>query len=166
MDANTPHPSDIHLNAWVSQTRQNPAEAVSQSTFVKPRIDGHQGSSPTPISLAVKQLAEGMETIAHQNTLLIEENRMIRKANEALSKRRRAKKASVCHGGDLNGEGISDILARKEIEEQLARDIRRNRGYNRERPATTRRCGNCGELGHNIRTYRIEVEISEVFGFE
>ena len=67
-----------------------------------------------------------MEAIAHQNTLLIEENRMIRKANEALSKRRRAKKARICHGDVLTGEDVSDVLAQKEIEEQLARDIRRN----------------------------------------
>ena len=159
-------PPDTHLNAWVSQTPHNPTEAVSQSTFVKSRIDGHQGSSPTPIFSAVKQLAKGMEAIAHQNTLLIEENRMIRKANEALSKRRRAKKARVCHGGVLTGEDVSDILAQKEIEEQLARDIRRNRDYNRERRAITRRCGNCGEPGHNTRTCQVEVEISGVCGSE
>lgn len=122
-------PPDTHSNPWVSQTPHNPTEAVSQSTFVKSRIAGHQGSSPTPIFSAVKQLAKAMEAIAHQNTLLIEENRMIWKANKALSKRRRAKKARVCHGGVLTGEDVSDILAQKGIEEQLARDIRRNRDY-------------------------------------
>lgn len=91
---------------------------------------------------------------------------MIRKANEALSKRRRAKKARICHGSVLTGEEISDILAQKEIDKRLARDIRRNRDYNRERRATTRQCGNCGELGYNTRTCRVGVEISEVFGSE
>ena len=107
-----------------------------------------------------------MEAIAHQNTLLIEENRMIRKANEALSKRRRARKARVCHGGVLTGEDVSDILAQKEIEEHLARDIRRNRDYNREKRATTRRYGNCGEPGHKTRSCQVEVEISGVCGSE
>ena len=60
--------------------------------------DGHQASSPTPIFSAVKQLAKGMEAIAHQNTLLIEESH---DSEGEGSKRRRAKKARVCQEGVL-----------------------------------------------------------------
>ena len=80
---------------WVSQTPHNPTEALSQTAFVKSRIRGHQGSSPTPIFQAVKHMAKGIEAMAHEMTLIKEENHNLRNANEALSKRRRAKKTRV-----------------------------------------------------------------------
>ena len=55
---------------WVSQTPHNPKEAVWQSGHVKERIARHQGSSPSTIFSAVKQLAKGTELIAHEMTLL------------------------------------------------------------------------------------------------
>jgi hypothetical protein len=44
---------------WISQTPQNPTEAVSQSTLIKDPIARHHSSSPTPIYEAVDQLAKG-----------------------------------------------------------------------------------------------------------
>ena len=52
------------------------------------------------------------------------ENRILRKANEALSKRRRAKKSRVRQGGTLTIEDTLDILAQKDTEEQVRRDKR------------------------------------------
>jgi len=40
-------------------------------------------------------MVKGIEVIAHQNTLIIEKNHTLRKANKALSKHRRAKKTHV-----------------------------------------------------------------------
>ncbi|EKG09402.1 hypothetical protein MPH_13571, partial [Macrophomina phaseolina MS6] len=48
----TPTPiGTLNANAdlWVSRTPHNPTEAISQSELVTSRINGHQGSSPTPI---------------------------------------------------------------------------------------------------------------------
>lgn len=50
----------------------------------------HQGSPSTSVFATVKALAKGTELLAHENTLLAAEVRTLRKANEALSKRRRA----------------------------------------------------------------------------
>jgi len=130
--------------------------------LVKTRIQDHQGSSPTSIFSAVKQMAKGMEAIAHQNTLVMAENYNLRKANEALSKRRRAKKTHVCEGGALTAEDGRDILAQKEVEKQVARERRENWGGDGERLATARRCGNCGKPGHNARTCQVKAEISNV----
>ena len=127
-----------------------------EGTVVKTRIRGHQGNSPTPIFSAVKQMAKGLETIAHQNTLLMVENRDLRKANEALSKRRRAKKTRIRQGGALTAEDARDLLTQKEAEEQVARDMRQNRGSDGEKSANVRRCGNCGKPGHNARTCQVE----------
>lgn len=159
-------PLETNADPWVSQTPHNPTEALSQTTLVKSRIRGHQGSSPTPIFQAVKHMAKGMEAMAHEMTLIKEENYNLRKANEALSKRRRAKKTRVRQGGALTMEDAHDILAQKEVNEQVARDIRENRGGDGERLATVRRCGNCGKPGHNARTCQIEAEMSDVYSSE
>ena len=109
----TPTPTRTPLpqaNPWVSQTPHNPNEAVSQSEHVRYHIARHQGSSLTSVFSAVKQLAKGTELIAHQMTLLNEEVRTLRKANEALIKRRRAKKTRVQAGGALSvGDALSLI---------------------------------------------------------
>ena len=153
-----------NADPWVSQTPHNPTEALSQSALVTTRIQGHQGGSPTSIFSAAKQMAKGLEAIAHQNTLLTAENRDLRKANEALSKRRRAKKTRVRQGGALTAEDARDILAQKEVEKQVARDIRENQDGDKERLATRRHCGNCGKPGHNARTCQVEAELTDVHG--
>jgi len=54
--------------------------------------------------------------LAHQNTLLAAKIRTLRKANEALSKRRRAKKTRIRQG---RVEDVHDILAQREVDEQI-----------------------------------------------
>lgn len=67
-------------------------------------------------------MAKGIEILAHEVTLLTAENRNLRKANEALSKRRRAKKTRVRQGSALTVEDAHDILAQKDAKEQVRRD--------------------------------------------
>ncbi|KHJ32037.1 hypothetical protein EV44_g3787 [Erysiphe necator] len=99
-------PSSANTDPWVSQTPHNPREVLLQSTLVKNRITHHQGSSPTSIFQTVALLAKGTEMLAHENTLLSAEIRTLRKANEALSKRRRAKKTLIRQGGVLTLRGM------------------------------------------------------------
>jgi hypothetical protein len=133
----TPTPRGHLTDPWVSQTPHNPTQALS---LVKGRISVHQGSSPTQIFSAIKQMAKGIEAIAHSVTLLTAENHNLRKANEALSKRRRAKKSRIHQRGTLIVEDARDILAQKEVQEQ---EMRENLCGDGERLATVRRCGNC-----------------------
>jgi len=86
---------------WVFQTPHNPREANSQSTLIKTRIANHQNSSPTSILAAMDQLTKGTMAVIYQVALLRSENTTLRKANEALSKRRRAKRTRVQLGGTL-----------------------------------------------------------------
>ena len=104
-------PSTANSNPWVSQTPCNPTKALSQTTLVRNRIACHQGSSPTPLFKTVAALAKGTERMAHEMTLLSAEVRTLRAANEALSKRHRAKKACVRQGGALTVEDRQDIIA-------------------------------------------------------
>jgi hypothetical protein len=115
----TPSPSRLSTAnslSWVSQTPSNPTEALSQSTLVRNRIARHQGSSPTPLFETVAALAKGTERMAHEMTLLSAEVRTLRAANEALSKRRRAKKTRVRQGGALIVEDAQDLIAQKDID--------------------------------------------------
>ena len=124
--------------------------------LVQNQINNHQGSSPTTIFIAVKQMAKGLETIAHSVTLLTADNHNLRKANEALSKHRRAKKTRVREGDILTVEDARDLLAQKEAKKQAEQDRRENGSRDGERPADIRRCSKC-ESGHNARTCQIEV---------
>ena len=153
-------PSTANTNPWVSQTPSNPTEALSQTTLVRNRIAHHQGSSPTPLFETVTALAKGTERMAHEMTLLTAEVRTLRAANEALSKRRRAKKARVRQGGALTVEDAQDIIAQKDVDEQVRRDVRAAGGSRKEGQPSGRHCRICGKAGHNARTCQEAVDIS------
>jgi hypothetical protein len=95
---------------WVFQTPRNPQEANSQSTLVKTRIANHQNSSPTSMLAAVDQLTKGTIAVMHQVALLQAEVSSLRKANEALSKRRKAKRTRIQLGGSLTIQGAQETL--------------------------------------------------------
>jgi hypothetical protein len=155
-------PPSSDANPWVSQTPSNPIEALSQTTLVRNRIARHQGSSPTPLFETVTALAKGTERMAHEMTLLSAEVRTLRAANEALSKRRRAKKTRVRQGGALTVEDAQDVLAQKEAEEQARRDKRSEGGRQNEGQPSKRRCGTCNQTGHNARTCQEAIDISSL----
>jgi len=106
-------------------------------------------------------MARGFESIAHSMTLMQKEIHDLRAANQALSKRRRARKTRVRKGGALSVGDAQDIIAQKDAEALVARDKRENGRGRGAPPGGIRRCGNCGEIGHNARTCDIDVEISQ-----
>ena len=91
-------------DSWVSQTPHNPMEVISQSQYVRDRMARHQESSLTPTFSAMEQLMKGASEFIHLVTLLKKENKTLRKANEALAKRRRAKRTRLQDGESLNRE--------------------------------------------------------------
>ncbi|EDN96689.1 hypothetical protein SS1G_01615 [Sclerotinia sclerotiorum 1980 UF-70] len=93
-----------------SQTPHNPTEVLSQSTLVKSRIARHQGSLPTPIFETIAALAKDIELLVYANTFLTTEVHNLRKANEALSKRRRARKVLIRKEGAFSIEDGHGIL--------------------------------------------------------
>ncbi len=93
-------------------------------------------------------------------TLLSAEVRTLRAANKALSKRRRAKKARIRQGGVLTVEDAQDIIAQKDVDEQVRRDVRVARGSRKEGQPSERHCGICKKAGHNARTCQEAVDMS------
>ena len=118
---------------------------------------------PTPILVAVDQLAKGTQALAHSVTLLVAENYTLKKATEALSKRRRAKKTFIRLGGSLTIEDAYDLLAQKEVQEQVEREMQGNGGRRTRTETAPRCCGRCGKPGHNARTCHKDKEMSDVY---
>lgn len=152
-------PPSHEADPWVSQTPRNPTDALLQTTLVKSRIARHQGSSPTPIFQTVAALAKGTELLAHEVTLLSAEVQTLRTANEALSKRRRARKNRLRQGGALTIKDAHDVLTQNDVDEQVRRDLRAARGGKKEGQLSGRHCGTCGNPGHNARTCHVDADM-------
>ncbi len=70
----------------------------------------HQGSSSTSIFVTVKQLTKRTELLAYKMTLIYKEVRTLHKANEALIKRRRAKKTRIRARGAFSIQNALDLI--------------------------------------------------------
>ena len=92
-------------------------------------------------------------------TLLHDRVRSLEKANEALSKRRRAKRTRIQVGGALTVEDAQLLIIRKENIKEKSGERLAERGGLETRLTISRHCGRCGKAGHNIRTCE---EIEEV----
>jgi hypothetical protein len=110
---------------------------------------------------AVDQFIRGATVIIHQVALLYAEVRDLRTVNEALSKRRRAKKSRIRLGGSLTIQDGIDLLDQKDVDEQLRGEDRRGGGQGGQARMKAPRCGNCGKPGYNIRTCREAGEESD-----
>ena len=71
---------------------------------------------------AVDQLAKGTTAVMHQVALLRSEVSSLRKANEVLSKRRRAKRTRVQLGGSLTVQDAHDLLDQKAVGGEAVQD--------------------------------------------
>jgi len=71
------------------------------------RVSKNPNSSPTIAT--INKFIKGATAIIHQMALLRIENQVLREANEALSKRQRAKKTRVQYGGSLTIQGKQDL---------------------------------------------------------
>jgi hypothetical protein len=137
---------------WVSQTPSNPTKTFSQTIIVRNRILCYQGSSLTLFFEIVRALAKGIKRIAYKVTL--------RAANKAFSKRRRAKKARVRQGGTLTIEDTQDIIAQKDMDKQVQRDIHTAGSSRGEGQPSGRRYRTCGKTSYNTRTCQEDIDIS------
>ncbi len=102
--------------------------------------------------MSVDQLAKATVSVSHRLTLLTGEVKALREANEALSKRRRAKRTRLQDSGPLTGEEASKLLAEKGVAEEDGRDEVVEGGSSKRRKMGARLCGICRKTGHNART--------------
>ena len=93
--------------------------------------------------------------------LMQAETRDLRGANEALSKRRRAKEKRLRQGGSLTVQGGQDLQAQKDVEMQIREETQAGSGRKPRTETHARRCGRCGGPGHNARTCQGVTELPE-----
>ncbi len=147
--------------SWIPKTPSNTYEANQSSTVLKRKITAHQGSSPTHIFDMVDLQSKSISLLSHQVVLLKAELQDIRVENERLSKRRRVKRTRLQNGGSLSIQEAEDLIAAKEVDQQLQSDTRQSRVRAKEGEPRARRCGNCGKTGHNARTCQVVWETSD-----
>jgi hypothetical protein len=85
-------------------------------------------------------------------TLLQAEVRTLHEANEAFSKRRRAKRTRLQDEGAINGSQAREKMAEKGVVEEEGRVEEENEGPSKRRRTGSRLCGICRKAGHNTRT--------------
>ena len=98
--------------------------------------------------------------MTHSLTLMSEQIRTLQDANVTLVKRRRALKTRVQQGGALSLEESKALIASKTDGKRSAPIEGENSGPSKQAKTTSRRCGVCGETGHNARTCSKDVESS------
>ena len=90
--------------------------------------------------------------IAHSTVLLRDQVSTLEKANKAATARKQRKKKRIQKQGTLTKAEGEEIIAQKEVEQQLEGERRQERarlGVSRQASA---RCTRCREPGHNSRT--------------
>jgi hypothetical protein len=99
-------------------------------------------------------------------TLLSAEVYILRVVNKALSKRRRAKKTRVYQGGVLTIEDTQDIIAQKDIDEQIQHDVYTERSNREERQPSKRRYETYRKASYNTRTCQEDIDMSSLSNSE
>jgi hypothetical protein len=160
----TPSPSNSRpgtAQTWNPRTPKNATEASRQSLFIKTRISGHQGSSPTYIIDAVDQFAKGSVAIMHEVALLRSRIHELEETNDRLSKRRKTKKTRLQKGGSLSAQEAEDLMGLNNVGGQASDEIGSGGSQDQGAQSRIRHCGTCGKTGHNARTCQIVTETSE-----
>jgi hypothetical protein len=148
----TPTPFSDSEGPWSAKTPGNQAEMTSQTELIKGRITRHQNSSPTPITDAVDQFLKGAHRMAAQLQLYKDEVATLRKANEAMSKRKRRAKRQIQKRGTLTKDEGSQLIDQTEVDGQIRQETSWSRVQCGGDAPRQRRCGHCREPGHRIET--------------
>jgi hypothetical protein len=143
---------------WVPKTPNTSMETHSQTSFIQNKVVRHQDSSPTHILHSINQLAKGAKLAITELALLRAENTELRKANDILSKRRRTKKHKLQNGESLTIADAQNLESIKSGASQVQVILPGNALRTKSGPSTRRRCGLCGEYGHNVRTCKDKEE--------
>jgi ABC-type phosphate transport system substrate-binding protein len=110
---------------------------------------------------AVDQLTKGTIAIMHQVALLQAEVSSLRKANEALSKRRRAKRTRIQLGGSLTVQGAQETLGQGAVGGEGVQETQLSGSGTGGGRTKVRCCGVCSKPGHNARTCQEVAESSD-----
>ncbi len=129
--------------------------------LIKSRIASYQNSSLTSMLAAMDQLTKGTMAVMHQVALLRAENASLRKANEALSKRRRAKRTRVQLGGSLIVQDVENVMGQGAVGGEGVQETQPGGSGAGGGRTKVRCCSVCGKPGYNARTCQEAAESSD-----
>ena len=109
----------------------------------------------------VDQLTKDTIAVMHEVALLRSEVSSLRKANEALSKRRRAERTHVQLGGSLTLQDAMDLLGPGAVGREGVQETQADRSGAGGGCTRIRCYGMCGKPGYNARTCQEVVEASD-----
>jgi hypothetical protein len=148
----TPPLPTVEDSPWQSQTPSNTLEFGLQSKLICERIQRHVDSSPTSMVEALEKLSKGAEMAAHQLVLVRNQVAELQATNEAATRRKSHKRKRIQRGGVLTfGEGVR-LTTLKEFGARSDGKKAKKRAHVEVGEPSQRRCGRCGEVGHNSRT--------------
>jgi hypothetical protein len=154
----TPTPAALSEALWEARTPSNVRELEAQSTLIRDRVRRHKSSSPASIIEAIDQLKKGAEVMMLSAELMRDRIASLERANEAALARKQRKKRRIQKRGTLTkGEG-EDILAQREVEQQISREERQGGARSGLSRQALARCTRCRETGHNSRTCKKDTE--------
>ena len=155
----TPSPPATENLPWLSQTPSNTLELGSQSTLVKRRIQRHIDSSPSSMVVAFEKLAKGAAIIAQKLVLAQKRVSELEAANKAATQRKSHKRKRVQREGTLIVEEGERLAALREFGARGDGKKAKKRARAEAGEPSQRRCGRCGETGHNLRTCKQDKEV-------
>lgn len=144
---------------WQSQTPKNLTEFGSQSTLIRDKYKRELGSSPNSTTSALEHLIKGATGIAHEMTLLKRERAELRAALATATERKSRKRKRIQAGGTLPADEGQRLAALKEFGARSNGKKQKKRLRAEGGEPSQRRCGTCGETGHNARTCKNDVEV-------
>ena len=148
----TPTPPIHEELPWSAKTPADQREMASQTELIKGRVVRHQNSSPTPITDAIDQFLKGAQRMATQVLVYKADNERLRKADEALSRRKERQKKRLQRRGVLTKESGSQLIDQANIDAQITVESRGSQPRRVRVEKGPRRCGRCRQPGHRIQT--------------
>ena len=88
----------------------------------------------------------------HSAVLLKAEVKALQVANEQKKRRERKRKRRIMQGGSLSVRDAEDILQSAEVDAQVRTEVASETARQMGSTGRQRRCGVCGNIGHNART--------------
>jgi hypothetical protein len=90
--------------------------------------------------------------MVHTAVLMRERIASLKRANNAATERKKRKKKRIQKRGTLTKAEGEDIIAQKEVEQQLEGETRQGKARSGVSRQALARCTRCREIGHNSRT--------------
>ncbi len=108
-------------------------------------------------------MMKSIQSVIYKIVLIQARIYTLKEVNCTISKQCKAKKTRIQQRGIFNIQNANTLLNIREVDVQLEEEMCMSGRGQGEGRTTVRRCGNCGEPGHNICIYKKDKKMSNVY---